>query len=276
MGLHIVPTTTSLVHRVGGVSFSDYSKLKVLYLTANADSNEFKAFNDVSTGSAYQVPAGYVFIAGRASHYMDFADVCGIVGESTTSGGTITKQVLAFGEGTTYPGTNDVVGWFASEKYVTGSSSYNGKYMRTPTLIYGVEVLSTPAITIQYDIGGYLETDYNKLKLLVLPANATDAAPKTFHTVAGANYVVPENKVFIAGRVCCYLDYATNKGRIGESDTVDGAISREVLYFSKGLLTVIMMDVMGTFTAGKYVTGESTSGFSLRTPTYLYGVEIDV
>jgi hypothetical protein len=275
MGTHIKPTTTALTHKIGCVRFSDYSKLKVLYLSANADDDTPKAMYDVETDAAYQVPAGSVFIGGRVTHYLDFDVTCGRIGEAATSGGAISKDVLAFGTGTGFPDTSDVIGAFASEKYVTAESSDNSKTLRTPTVLYGVEILSTPAITIQYDIGGYICTDYNDLKLLVLPADASDSSPKTLHDTSGDNYVVPTGKIFIAGMVLYYLDYASNRGRIGESDSADGAISREVLHFSKGGTTVGMMDVLGTFEAGKYVTGESTSGFSLRKPTYLYGVEID-
>jgi hypothetical protein len=275
MGNHTIPTTTALTHKIGCIEFSDYSKLKVLYLSANADDNSPAAMYDVETSAAYQVPAGSVFVGGRVTHYLDFDVTCGRIGEAATSGGAISKDVLAFGTGTGYPDTSDVIGVFASEKYITAESSDNSKQLRTPTVLYGVEILSTPAITIQYDIGGYVCTDYNDIKLLILPADATDSAPKTLHDTSGADYVVPENKIFIAGMVLYYLDYATNKGRIGESDSADGAISREVLHFSKGGTTVGMMDVLGTFRAGKYVTGESTSGWGLRKPTYLYGVEID-
>lgn len=275
MGYHTIPTTTALTHKVGSVSFSDYSKLKVLYLSANADDNTPKSMNDVETGAAYQVPAGYVFIAGKVSHYLDWNTVAGRIGEASSSGGAITKDVLAFGTGTTFPGTNNVIGVFAATKYITAESSDNSKSLRTPTLLYGVEVLVVPAITIQYDLGGYLSTNYSEIKLLKLPANATDSSPKTLHDTDGNNYVVPASKVFIAGMVQYYLDSASNKGRIGESNSIDGAITREVLYFSKGGITVGMQDVLGTYREGKYVTGESTSGFGLRTPTFLYGVEID-
>jgi hypothetical protein len=275
MGIHIIPTTTALIHKIGGVNFSDYSKLKVLYLSANADDDEPKAMYDVTTDAAYQVPATSVFIGGRVTHYLDFNTTCGRIGEADTSGGAISQDVLAFGEGTTYPGTSNVVGKFAASKYITAESSHNSQQLRTPTILYGVEVLAVPEVTIQYDVGGYLCTDYSKLKLLVLPSDATDSDPKTLHDTAGVDYVVPTGKVFIAGRVLYYLDYATNRGRIGESTSADGAISREVLSFSKGGTTVGMADVLGTFRAGKYVTGESSSGFGLRKPTFLYGVEID-
>ena len=266
---------TILEHKIGCIYFDDYSKLKVLYLSANADDDTPRAMYDVATEAAYQVPTGKVFIAGRVTHYLDFDTVCGRIGEAATSGGVISKDVLAFGVGTGFPGTNDVIGVFSAGKYVTAESSDNSKQLRTPTVLYGVEVDETPEVSIHYSIGGYQSTDYDEFKLLILPANATDSAPKTFHDTSGANYQVPANKVYIAGIVVYYLDYASNRGRIGESTSADGAISREVLNFSKGGTTVGMMDVLGTFRAAKYVTGESSSGFSLRTPTYIYGVEID-
>lgn len=273
------PTSAVLVtleHEIGGLTFDDYSKLKILYLSADADDATPRAMYDVATDAAYQVPEGKVFIAGKVAHYLDFDTVCGRIGEAATSGGAITKDVLAFGTGTGYPGTNNVIGVFAATKYITAESSdSSGKYLRTPTLLYGVEVAVLPKVNINYSIGGYKTENYNEIKLLILPSDATDAAPITFHDTDGDNYVVPTGKVFIAGIVSYYLDYATNRGRIGESNGVDGAISREVLYFSKGGTTVGMQAVLGTFRAGKYITGESTSGFGLRKPTYLYGAEID-
>lgn len=275
IGFPTAAVLVTLEHEIGGLAFDDYSKLKVLYLSANADDDTPKAMFDVETEAAYQVPTGKVFIAGKVSHYMDFDTICGRIGEANTSGGAISKDVLAFGTGTTYPDTNSVIGVFSADKYITAESSDNSKQLRTPTLLYGVEVATSPEVNINYSIGGYKTKDYSEIKLLMLPSDATDAAPKTFHDTDGNDYVVPTGKVFVAGIVCFYLDYATNRGRIGESDSADGAISREVLYFSKGGITVGMQDVLGTFRAGKYITGESTSGFGLRKPTYLYGAEID-
>jgi len=275
MGSHTKPTTTALIHRVGALSFSDYSKLKTLYLPADATDSDPKSMYDLSTGAVYMVPAGYVFIAGLVSCYLDSATTKGRIGEGTSQNGAISREQLCFGKGTTFPGTSSILGIFRAGKYVNAEST-SGFSLRRPTFLYGVEVLITPAITIQFDVGGYLCTDYNKLKVLKLPSGATSSNPKTFHDVeTDADYVVPVGKVFIAGYISYYIDYASNRGIIGESDSADTAHSKEIFCCGEGGTCVKEQVVFGVFAAGKYVTAESSSGFELRTPTYLYGVEID-
>jgi hypothetical protein len=275
MGTHTIPTTTSLVHKIGAISFSDYSKLKVLYLPANATDSSPKSLYDLDDSEVYTVPTGYVFIAGLVSCYLDHATTKGRIGESTSQDGAISREQMCFGKGTTFPATSPMLGVFRAGKYVTGEST-SGFSLRTPTYVYGIEVLATPAITVQFDIGGYLCTDYSKIKILQLPADASSSSPKTFHDVTtGADYQVPASKVFIAGYISYYIDYASNMGIVGESDSADSAHSKEIFSCGEGGTCVKEQEVFGVFAAEKYVTAESTSGFSLRKPTFLYGVEID-
>ena len=132
----------------------------------------------------------------------------------------------------------------------------------------------TDDVTVQFDIGGYICEDYQELKVLWMPDQPTSSAPKTFHDGA-TNYQVPADHVYIAGKISYWTDYATNRGIIGESATADAAHSREVFLCGDGTINTAMEDVYGVFNATKYVTAETSSGFNLRKPTFLYGVEID-
>lgn len=225
----------------------------------------------------YTVPAGKVFLVGGVSYYLDHGYNRGRIGEGTALNGQITRDVLCFGTGTIGGGNDSVPGVFTAGKYVNAESTTNYS-LRVPTLVYGVEVSTTPEITTQFDIGGYICEDYNELKTLICFDDPTSSARKTFHYWDGdswENYQVPTGKVYIAGAISYWTDYATNKGIIGESDAVDSTITKQLFMCGNANINSGFQEVYGRFTAGKYVTAQTSSGFSLRKPTYIYGVEID-
>ena len=134
-------------------------------------------------------------------------------------------------------------------------------------------------MVIAYKWGGIAFDDYSLIKTLVLPSDAEDDVPITFHDEDGNNYQVPGGKVFIVGKVMVSLSSTTIMGRVGESNTADGAISKEIV---SGLYVLVASgflahDVLGVYATGKYVTGESNHSTSrLNAGTTVYGVEIPV
>lgn len=135
-------------------------------------------------------------------------------------------------------------------------------------------------MVVVYKWGGIAFDDPSLAKILILPSNCHDDNPITFHD--GANdYQVPAGKVFIAGKVAVAVKDIAAPGRIGESNTMDGAISKEVLSGLIGPANILFgyLDVFGVYTAGKYVTGEGTyagSSYEMKVYTTLYGVEVAV
>jgi len=277
--------TQETQHHIGCLIVSDMSYAKTLYLPADATDSAAKSMFDVSTGEVYVVPTGKVFLAGLVSCYLDHGYGRGRIDEGTALDGQITHDQMCFGSGATSPdastpafgGTYNCPGVFTAGKYVNAEST--GSYsLRTPTFVYGVEVSIVPEITIQFNIGGYICEDYNELKLLICFGQPTNNTKVTFHEWNGSswvNYDVPENKVYIAGKVSYWIDYATNRGIVGESNAEDATLTKNVLCFGKGSINGQMEDVYGRFTATKWVNIVATTGFAIRTPTYMYGVEID-
>ncbi len=279
MGAHNKPSTTALTHKVGAVSFSDYSKLKTLYLPANATNNSAKSMYDAATGAVYVVPAGMVFIAGLVSFYLDYKYCAGRIGEGIMLNGQISREQMCFGTGTTFPDQLEQIGVFRNVAdgggYVNAESS-SGFSLRTPTFLYGVEMLKTPAMTVQFDVGGYLVTNYAKLKVLTLPGTATNSKKRTFHDAAtGLNYAVPSGKIFIAGQINYWIDYASTVGYIGWSTNVDVTPTRKIFSCGMGGITIKNQHVFGVFPATKYITAYASSGFGIRTPCHLFGAEVD-
>ncbi len=129
---------------------------------------------------------------------------------------------------------------------------------------------------VAYKWGGISFDDYSLIKTLILPSDA-DTVEKTFHD-GGANYQVPSGKVFIVGRVMWGCNSSANMRRVGESVAADGPLSPVVFQLSPPLASNLWQyeEVIGVFTAGKYVTGDSVAGGNdLQSGTTLYGVEID-
>ncbi len=270
--------TQEIQHRIGVLRVADMSYAKTLYLPKNATNSSAASMFDTATGSVYIVPAGKVFLAGMVSYYIDHGYNRGRIGEGTSLNGQISKDQMCFGNGAIGGGSDACPGVFTAGKYVNAESTGNYS-LRTPTLLYGVEVSIEPEITIQYDIGGYICEDYNNLKTLICTDNPTSSAKKTFHEWNGSSWVdydVPVGKVYIAGKISYWTDYATNKGIIGESDSVNSTITKQLFLCGNANIYAGMQDIYGRFAAGKWVTAKTSSGFSLRSPTYLYGVEIDV
>lgn len=138
-------------------------------------------------------------------------------------------------------------------------------------------VLSGVIQATQHRIGCLIVSDMSKAKTLYLPANATDSVAKSMYdTVDGAVYTVPANKIFLAGKVSYYLDDGYCRGRIGEGTAVNGQITHDQMCFGNGGVGGGTNSCPGVFTENKYVNAESTSGSSLRTPTFLYGIEVEV
>lgn len=133
-------------------------------------------------------------------------------------------------------------------------------------------------LPVVYKWGGIAFDDYNLAKMLILPSNAADATPKTFHDEEGDDYQVPVGKVFIVGKGVWAIGDATTVGRVGESDAADGAITKEVIHLGPHTASGhwIFEDIFGVYTAGKYVTAETDGVQTLRMNTALYGVEVTV
>jgi len=138
------------------------------------------------------------------------------------------------------------------------------------------------ALGYEFTINGVNFNGYAKIKSLFLEANAKDDVPKTLHHYndegALEDYKVPEDKVFISFQAMIYLEQTTVIGRIGESDTADGAISKEILKFSNGTNLPFITNCYGVFAAEKYITAEtdsSNASYEMVSGSVLYGVEVD-
>ena len=147
------------------------------------------------------------------------------------------------------------------------------------SVVTAVEAVETALAALGYEftINGVNFNDYDNIKTLTLDGNAEDDDPITLHD-AGVDYQVGTGKVFIAFQALIWLEQIALVGRIGESDAADGAITKEVLKFGKGVQTPFMEPCIGVFAAGKYVTAETTSNsdnYTIKSGSVLYGVEVD-
>lgn len=140
-------------------------------------------------------------------------------------------------------------------------------------------VTALSALGYEFTINGINFTGYAKIKSLTLDTGAYNDHPQTLHD-GGVDYVVPENKAFVAFQALVWNQQLEMVGRIGEGTAVaNEAITKEVLKLSNGTNKPFMTNCYGVFTAGKYITAESDSGSSnycLKSGTVLYGAEIDV
>lgn len=129
---------------------------------------------------------------------------------------------------------------------------------------------------IAYKIGGISTDDYSLVKQLLLPSDAADDNPVTFHDPDGNDYQVPASHIYVASKVAYLVESTGYIGRIGESDSADSAISKEVIILP-GYDKQAIEDVFGVFAASKYVTGETTNtNNDLMKDAMVYGVEIDI
>ena len=138
--------------------------------------------------------------------------------------------------------------------------------------------LGNPTKSYAFSINGVNFDDYADIKMLTLDAHAEDDDPHTLHD-AGVDYEVPANHIFIAFRALVWLEQIAMVGRIGESATANGVISKEVLKFSNGTQVPFMESCIGVFAAGKFITAESDSAsdnYTIKSGSVLYGVEIDI
>ena len=139
-------------------------------------------------------------------------------------------------------------------------------------------ITAVGALGYEFTINGVNFNGYENIKMLDLPSNAKDDVPVTLHD-AGENYQVPADHIFIAFQACIHLEQTAMIGRIGESDTADGAISKEVLKLSHGVLVPFMESCIGVFAATKWVTAETDStnaSYEMVSRSAIYGVEVDI
>ncbi len=134
-------------------------------------------------------------------------------------------------------------------------------------------------MVVVYKWGGIAFDDYSLVKTLLLPSDAKDDVPITFHD-NGTNYQVPGGKVFIVGRAMWAIGTITKYGRVGESDAADGALTKEVINLNPHPTVDLWQydDVIGVYTATKWVTGETTGTGSIEellAGSTLYGIEIN-
>jgi len=269
-----------LPYHIGGIAFDDLTKMKTLSTIHNANKDSPKPFLD-GEGNPYRVPAGKVFIVGNCAFYLSFEQASGYAGEANSSGGSIQRQVLALGIGTGAPAVRDVLGWFDENQWISAASQRYDQDLRAPCYLYGVEIAKTPTININFTTGEHTTEDYTEILTLWLPENCYSTRHITFHKKDGTDYKVPDGKQFIAGLVQYHYSWASGSGIIGESD--EPCYPGSETYITKNVLSLPpndtkpdFMEVLGVFSAGKYVTG-ATQAYDkyLKVPTFLYGVEVD-
>lgn len=121
--------------------------------------------------------------------------------------------------------------------------------------------------------------DYTLAKVLILPNPSDDDTPLTLHDEAGDDYDVPANHIFVAGKISAANTSVASTLRLGESNTADGVISKEVIAIPNLAGVWSYTEVFGVYAAGKYVTMEnlqSGTGQEVTTGAIVYGVEIDI
>ena len=170
----------------------------------------------------------------------------------------------------------------AVETAVTAVNTLIGAVTASPTentVLDRLKDITTALAALGYEftINGVNFNGYANIKMLTLDGNAEDDDPITLHD-AGVDYQVGVGKVFIAFRALIWLEQIAMVGRIGESDSADGAITKEVIKASNGTQVPFMTDVIGVFAAGKYITAETDSAsdnYTIKSGSVLYGVEVD-
>lgn len=274
------PVAAKATYKIGCLSISDTSETKSLYLPADASDISAKSMYDSADSAVYTVPSGKVFIAGKVSYYLENASGYsrGRIGETATADAQIAKHVMCFGNGKVGGDFNDCPGVFAAGKYITAECSGSNN-LRVPTMLYGIETDVIPAGTVEIEIAGYTLTDYTKLRLLVLIAQPTSSLKYSFEYFDGSDwnsdYTVPTGKIFIAGKISYWTENAAANALIGESATADGAIAKKIFSCGNASVASSFADVYGVFAASKYVTAILVGSNTLRSPTYIYGVELD-
>lgn len=136
MGSHSIPTKT-YAFSMGGVNFDDYSKIKTLWLPSEANSVTKVNFQDNSLD--YTVPSDHVFVALKFAGCVEGVDTVARIGEGLV-GDDIVKDVLTLSNGTGKPFMEDVLGVFATTKYIKARTNHNTNGLKGNSALYGVEV----------------------------------------------------------------------------------------------------------------------------------------
>ena len=122
------------------------------------------------------------------------------------------------------------------------------------------------------------------LKILVLPSNAKDDVPITFHDEDGNDYQVPADTVFVPILIRPCAEFTANINiRIGESASGDGAIATERVYVDADKISntaqypYTLEDLPFLyFAASTYITAETTStnvAYELIAGSLIVGLE---
>lgn len=128
----------------------------------------------------------------------------------------------------------------------------------------------------KFSLGGINFNDYSQIKMLTLDDAAKDGTPKTLHYPGSTDYQVPGDKVFIAFQALVHLTEASIIGRIGESGSANGNITKEVLKFANGTDKPWMTYIVGIFSSDSYVTAETSHNtYTIADGGALYGIEVD-
>ena len=132
-------------------------------------------------------------------------------------------------------------------------------------------------MVVVYKWGGIAFDDYSLAKILFQPALCGLTFEATFHDEDGSNYQVPASHIFVAGYMSYKVETNADVGAIGESDVVDGTLTKTLLIRGQTTAQWEWLKVMAVFAAGKYVTGSSqNAAWRIEYNTVLYGVEIDI
>ncbi len=125
----------------------------------------------------------------------------------------------------------------------------------------------------------------NEVTIYIYPdaydSGQTTTADGDVVSIQDVRYVVPDNHVFLAGKVSSTLTHGYDRGLIGESDDYNGAITKPQMCFGNGdseggHLAGETADIPGVFEAGKYISVSVAGSYGVYIPTVLYGVEVEI
>ena len=268
----------------------DFDKIRQLTLPGDADDDNPVTFHD-EDGNDYQVPADTIFISINGLFQVDNTSAIVRIGESDAGDGAITREVVALTgivlglAASEWGNVSDgqMVGVFRAGKYVTAETHTSSYKLITDSVLYGIEVPLTGTPTHAIRMGGNAITSLgSELEILILPSNAKDDVPITFHDLAGSDYQVPVDTVFVPIYLRAVVEDNSRRFRIGESAAGDGAIATERIAIEDRGATdnyPYLHDpelIFTFFEAETYVTGETdgtNAGDELVAGTLLVGLE---
>lgn len=128
---------------INGVNFNGHDNIKILTLNTDARDNVPISLHDASTGTDYVVGTDKVFIAFQSLIYNQTNSLVSRIGEGDVKDGDgagITKEVLKFSNGTALPFMTSCIGIFVATKFITAETNDNTNYIKTGSVLYGVEV----------------------------------------------------------------------------------------------------------------------------------------